>query len=113
MNLSTKPSGENTASCPYGNSLIKKYFVASNPYLSISISGYTTFPFDFDILPSFIIIKPCAYIFLGSGNPNAIKKIGQYIPWNLIMSFPTTCKSAGQYFLYNVSSAEPYPNAVI
>ena len=113
LNLSTNPSGVNSPSCPPTNSFSKKYFVASNPYLFINVSGYITFPFDFDIFPSFIIIQPCASNFLGIGKSSAIKKIGQYIPWNLIISFPTICKSAGQYFLNFVSSSDIYPNAVI
>ena len=78
--LSTNPSGVNTPSCPYCNSFSKKYFVASNPYLSLNNSGYTIFPLDLDIFPSFIIIQPCAYNFLGNGKSSAIRNIGQYIP---------------------------------
>ena len=60
LNLSTNPSGVNVPSCPKDISLKIKYLKASSPYLSISGSGHITFPLDLDILPSFIIINPCA-----------------------------------------------------
>ena len=110
--LSIKLSGVYNPSCDVCISLNKKYLVASTPYLLINFSGYTTFPFDFDIFPSFIIIKLWTNIFFGNGKSNAIKNIGQYIKWNLAISFPTICKSAGHNFLYNESSSCLYPNAV-
>ena len=41
----------------------------------------------------------------GSGKSSAIKSAGQIIVWNLTISFPTKCKSAGQYFLNKLSSS--------
>ena len=50
--------------------------------------------------------------FFGSGKSNAIKNIGQYIAWNLNISFPIICTLAGQYFLNNSSLSLLYPKAV-
>ena len=62
--------------------------------------GSKIFPRDLDIFFSSESIQPCPNIFFGNGNFAANKKAGQKTAWNLNMSLPIICTSAGQKFLY-------------
>ena len=70
-------------------------------------------PFDLLILSLANNIQPCPNTCLDTGKSNAINIAGHIIVWNLIISLPTTCILAGQYFWNNESSSLIYPNAVI
>ena len=63
--------------------------------------GSKIFPFDFDIFSSPESIHPCPYTLFGGSIFAANRNAGQYIAWNLNMSLPIICKSAGQKLLYN------------
>ena len=79
----------NIPSCPNVYSLRRKYFSASIPYLSISITGSTTLPFDLLILPPSIKSHPCPRTCFGSGSSIDISIAGQMMLWNLTISLPT------------------------
>ena len=74
------------------------------PYLDIISRGSRMFPNDFDIFLSSERIQPCPKTLLGKGSFAASKKAGQNIAWNLKISLPIICTSAGQKSLYFLSS---------
>ena len=61
--------------------------------------GFKIFPLDLDIFSSPDKIQPWPKTLFGGSISAESKKAGQYIAWNLKISFPIICKVAGQKFL--------------
>ena len=57
-----------------------------------------TLPSDLEIFWPSLVHQPCANTRSGGATPADIRKAGQNTQWKRMMSLPTMCRSAGQYF---------------
>ena len=71
-----------------------------------STTGSTTLPKDLLILTPSNTSQPWPKICLGSGMSSILSMIGQIIVWKRMISLPTMCLSAGQYFSNSDGSSD-------
>jgi hypothetical protein len=89
-------SSEKSQSCQIGNALKRYNTSISREYLRENSTGSMTFHRDLEIFWPFTVKNPVVRIFFGNSYQALWSIAGQKIAWNLIISLPTICRSAGQ-----------------